>query len=118
MPEQPEQANLWKHRMITRFLKTIALAVTLFICNLSFGENKIVFNRDIRPILSNKCFACHGPNARDLEADLRLDTPGGKYGALTPRDDYQIIKPGSLEESELWYRADIYAAWQIYRDCQ
>ena len=90
--------------MITRFLKTIAFAVTLFACNLSFGENKIVFNRDIRPILSNKCFVCHGPNAKDIKADLRLDTPGGKFGALTPRDDYQIIKAGSLEESELWYR--------------
>jgi len=90
--------------MITRFLKTIALAVIIFACNLSFGENKIVFNRDIRPILSNKCFACHGPNAKDIKADLRLDTPGGKYGALTPRDNYQIIKAGSLKESELWYR--------------
>jgi hypothetical protein len=90
--------------MITRFFNCIAFTAVLFACSESSGEDKIVFNRDIRPILSNKCFACHGPNGKDIEADLRLDTPDGQYGALTPRGDYSIIKPGSLEDSELWYR--------------
>ena len=68
------------------------------------AEEPINFNRDIFPILSDKCFHCHGPDDTDREEDLRLDIPDGALGALTPRDDYHIIKPGEPEESELWFR--------------
>src|SRR6516164_5611856 len=37
------------------------------------ADDKIDFNRDIRPILSDKCFACHGPDTSKLKAKLRLD---------------------------------------------
>jgi len=59
------------------------------------------FNRDIRPILSDKCFACHGFDAKTREADLRLDTAEGAYAL---RDGVQAIKPGSLDHSEVWKR--------------
>lgn len=55
------------------------------------GE-KLSYNRDIRPILSDKCFACHGPDKAAVAADLRLDTPedgddfDGAYFAITPGD--------------------------------
>jgi hypothetical protein len=59
------------------------------------------FNRDIRPVLSDKCFHCHGPDAATREADLRLDDPAS---ALAERDGYRVIVPGDLEASELYRR--------------
>jgi hypothetical protein len=60
-----------------------------------------MFNRDIRPILSENCFACHGFDSKKREADLRLDTPEGAY---TAKDGAFPIKPGDLAKSEVWQR--------------
>jgi hypothetical protein len=64
-------------------------------------EAKLSFNRDIRPILSGKCFACHGFDAKKREAELRLDTP---EGATAEHDGTRAIVPGDLAQSELWKR--------------
>ena len=56
------------------------------------AEPTLDFSRDIRPILSNACFHCHGPDEAMREADLRLDTQAGLMSALTP---------GSPEASEM-----------------
>jgi len=53
---------------------------------------EIEFNRDIRPILSEKCFQCHGPDSAARQAGLRLDLP---EGAL------EVIQPGQVDVSEL-----------------
>jgi hypothetical protein len=63
---------------------------------------KTVFGRDIRPILADKCFKCHGPDATQRKAKLRLDT---LRDAQTPaQSGSRAIVPGKIDESELYRR--------------
>jgi hypothetical protein len=62
---------------------------------------KIEFNRDVRPILSDKCYACHGPDDRKRIAGLRLDT---FEGATKARGQKQPIVPGDAEHSRILAR--------------
>ena len=64
----------------------------------------VSFNRDIRPILSDRCFHCHGPDEHDRKAKLRLDIAEGEEGAYRTHDGVTAIKPGDLSKSDLWHR--------------
>ncbi|HLX90985.1 MAG TPA: PSD1 and planctomycete cytochrome C domain-containing protein [Puia sp.] len=65
---------------------------------------KISFNFDIRPILSDKCFKCHGPDANHRQAHLRLDIRDSAYAPLKETKGAYAIVPGKPAESELLKR--------------
>ena len=65
-------------------------------------EAQVGFNRDIRPLLSNKCFACHGPDANKRESGLRLDMRDSAISTLD--SGLAAIVPGNPDQSELWKR--------------
>lgn len=69
-----------------------------------FADKKINFNRDIHPILSDRCFHCHGPDEHDRKKKLRLDITDSKDGAYRIHKGKAAIKPGSPEESTVWQR--------------
>ncbi|TWT60136.1 PSD1 and planctomycete cytochrome C domain-containing protein [Rubinisphaera italica] len=62
------------------------------------ADGPLQFNRDIRPILSDNCYACHGPDASKREAELRLDAG---EDVIRDRGGYRVIAPEHPENSEL-----------------
>ena len=74
------------------------------------GDSKVVFGRDIRPLLSDRCFVCHGPDEAKRKAKLRLDTP---EGATAAREDGQPIVPGDPDASLMWQRINMHEAEEI-----
>ncbi|HTI70010.1 MAG TPA: DUF1549 domain-containing protein, partial [Candidatus Limnocylindria bacterium] len=83
-------------------LGTLLAGLTLLAADSPAPQGKIGFNAEVRPILSDKCFACHGLDAKKRKAGLRLDLA---EGAFTPNKEGRVaVKPGDLAHSELWRR--------------
>jgi len=74
----------------------LALAVSLPAAGI---ENRIEFNRDIRPLLSDRCFACHGPDASHRKTKLRFDLESSASATLA--DGSHAIVPGNPEASQM-----------------
>jgi len=72
--------------------------------NATDNEELISYNFQIRPIFSDKCFKCHGPDANKRQAGLRLDIAEEAYKALKEHPRAHAIVPGNPELSELFYR--------------
>ena len=68
------------------------------------APDRISYNFHIRPILSDKCFACHGPDKNKLQAGLRLDLAESAYAPLPETPGAFAIVPGKPEASELMKR--------------
>ena len=65
--------------------------------------DQVDFNFHVKPILSDKCFACHGPDMANQKADLRLDTEEGAFKTLLESGGYPIV-PGDLDHSTVYKR--------------
>lgn len=82
---------------------TLLVLITLYFTFSQRGisAEKIDFTRQIRPVLADRCFHCHGPDEKKRRGDLRLDQKDGLYDDL---GDYRILTPGQPEQSELFRR--------------
>jgi mono/diheme cytochrome c family protein len=79
----------------------IALSALALASMAAAAEPTVSFNRDIRPILADRCYQCHGPDEKQRQGDLRLDAPDG---LTAKRESGFVIVPGKPDESELWRR--------------
>lgn len=84
---------------LSSFAMGVLLCASLLAAEPSADE--IRFNRDVRPILSNNCFTCHGPDEGQRQTDLRLDLEASAFADL---GDYRAVVPGDLAKSELIHR--------------
>lgn len=78
-------------------IRNYIIAVTSSITWLSgalFAQDGVDFNRDVRAILSDKCFVCHGPDAKNRKAELRLDVRDDALSA-------GVLMPGNADQSEV-----------------
>ena len=87
------------------FMPWMAWVLALAMPAAAAADTDVVqFNRDIRPILSDQCFSCHGFDAKKRKAGLRLDVA---EGAFAPGKEGRVaIKPGDPAASELWRRIE------------
>ncbi|MDP6859937.1 MAG: DUF1549 domain-containing protein, partial [Verrucomicrobiales bacterium] len=82
-------------------LKSILFSTLCVLTWTEFSWAEINFNKDVKPILSENCYFCHGPDQNKRKAKLRLDN---FKDATTAHDGVSAIVPNDLEQSELIYR--------------
>ena len=86
------------HFQFPRMGLLAAVAAGMFAHSLSAAD-RVDFSRDVQPILADKCYHCHGPDAAQRKAGLRLDTLEGALAR--DKDGNAALVPGNLEKSEL-----------------
>ena len=99
-----------KYRILSVVLLLVLIAAAAVSCfNRNNGDGNatpgmVSYNFQIRPVLSDKCFKCHGPDANKREAGLRLDIADSAYAPLKETKGAFAIVPGKPEQSELYKR--------------
>jgi|TARA_B110000037_G_scaffold222997_1_gene301188 hypothetical protein len=80
----------------------ISIAYVSIALSSSLAADEVSFNQDIKPILSDRCFKCHGPDAKNQASEFRLNTREQATADLG--DEFFGIVPGNIEESDLHWR--------------
>ncbi len=92
---------------VGRLLFTVAALIGAF-CPFSNraaeSTQKVDFNFEVRPVLADHCFKCHGPDARARKAKLRLDLAENAYAVRDSTTGKRAVVPGYPERSELYRR--------------
>ncbi len=78
-----------------------SLVPVLTLAAASIGDDPVSFSQEVRPLLADRCFPCHGPDAATREADLRLDL---RRSAVADRDGSRVIDTRAPADSELLIR--------------
>jgi hypothetical protein len=105
--ERTPNASTGSLMMAMPFLALATLLCWTLACSSSGPEDvpeTVNFNLHVRPILSDRCFKCHGPDGKSREANLRLDTEEGAFQALQDDPAKHVIVKGDPLRSELFQR--------------
>ncbi len=90
------------------YCSAVLTVLTFFSCKekvrTSAAIDSVDYNLHIRPILSDRCFKCHGPDANARKANLRLDSYEGAIAALKDEPSAHAIVPGDPASSEVYLR--------------
>src|SRR5881394_482936 len=86
---------------LQRFFFMVFLVLALSVLAQEKASKPVDFEREIRPLLSDFCYTCHGPDGAKRKSKLRLDT---REGAFIDIDGVKMIVPGKPEQSEVFRR--------------
>jgi hypothetical protein len=83
---------------------SLAITLAVAVASPAAVPDRVDYNFHVKPILSDRCYHCHGPDQGNRQADLRLDTKDGLFAAVASSDATHVVKPGELDHSAMAQR--------------